>query len=211
MTDGGRRGALVALEGIDGAGKSSLQRRLARRLRQRGWRVALWREPVSASLGRRAQRLGPADPLGSAIGFTIDRMLGRAELERRLRRHDLVLSDRSYFSTLAYQGSALPTAARRSLESLQRSVTVVPNRVLLLDLPPVVSLDRVARRGRRRAPLERRRTLVRVATRYRALARSPRWSTLDATLPAEEIARQAERLLDPWLRRRAAAAQRRGG
>ncbi|HEY6238634.1 MAG TPA: AAA family ATPase, partial [Thermoplasmata archaeon] len=102
MTHRPTRGALVALEGVDGAGKSTLQRALARRLRANGWRVALWREPVRPSLGRRAQALGPTDPLGAAVGFTLDRMLGRAELERRLDHHDVVLCDRSYFSTIAY-------------------------------------------------------------------------------------------------------------
>jgi dTMP kinase len=198
-------GRLVALEGIDGAGKSTLQRAVAQRLRRRGWRVARWREPTRVGLGRTAQQLGPTDPIGAAIHFTLDRLLSRPRLERLLQRNDVVLSDRSFYSTLAYQGSALPPSEFLRLERLQREVARVPDRVLWLDLAPAEALRRVGGRGRGRAPLERRATLRRVDRAYRRLSAGRGWVRLDARQHPREVADDAVRALGPWLRRRRAS------
>lgn len=197
-----RRGRLVALEGIDGAGKSTLQHSVAVGLRRRGWTVALWREPTRVSLGRTAQALGPTDPVGAAIHFTLDRLLSRPRLEKLLARYDVVLSDRSFYSTLAYQGSTLPRSGRQRLERLQRAVAHPPDRVLWLDLSPEEALRRVGGRGRARAPLERRATLRRVAGAYRGFAKGRGWVRLDAREGPAELREAAVRDLDSWLRGR---------
>lgn len=199
-----RPGLLIALEGIDGAGKSTLQRTLARRLRRLGWPVRLAAEPSDPDLGRRAVEAGATDPRGAAILFTQDRLLRRPALDRLLSRPVIVLQDRSFYSTLAYQGSALPPTERRRLSELQRRVALPPDRVLWLSLPPADALRRLSRRGGRRSALERLRTLERVDGAYRSLSRRPAWIELDARRPADEVAEAALRLLDPWLRARRA-------
>jgi len=186
-----RTGRLVALEGIDGAGKSTLLRALAPALRRRGLSVAVHREPVDRRLGALAQSASLSDAWTGAVYFTVDRYLGRPALRRLLERHDVVLSDRSLFSTLAYQGSALSAHDRARLEGLQRDATIAPDRVLLLDLDPSLAVGRVGGRRGARGPLERRRTLGRVAAAYRRLARRPRWTVLDAALPRRELLRRA--------------------
>jgi len=191
-----RRGRLVALEGIDGVGKTTLLRGLAGALRRRGFSVAVRREPADPRLGALAQSAAAEDAWTGAVYFTVDRHLAAAGLTRALRRHDVVLQDRSFYSTLAYQGSALPPRDRQRLEQLQRSATRVPDRVLWLELPPVEALRRLGDRPSRRGPLERRRTLERVARTYRALARSRRWVVLDAREPPRTLLRQALERLD---------------
>lgn len=188
---GRRRGALVVLEGIDGVGKSTLLYALARALRRRGLSVGIRREPSDRRLGALAQSAAAEDPWTGAVYFTVDRHLAAPGLERDLRRHDVVLQDRSFYSTLAYQGSALPRGDRRRLAELQRSATRTPDRVILLDLPPAEALRRLGGRDSRRGPLERRRTLERVARAYRALARSNRWRVLDARAPPRVLLREA--------------------
>ncbi len=185
------RGALVALEGIDGAGKSTLLRSLASALRRRGFSVAVRREPSDGRLGALAQSVSRTDPWTGAVYFTVDRHLARPELERALRRHEVVLSDRSFYSTLAYQGSSLPRRERARLEELERTATIAPDRVLLLDLPVRTALGRVDGRRRTLGPLEQRRVLERVARAYRRLARGSRWTVLDAGIPASELRRRA--------------------
>jgi dTMP kinase len=177
---GRRRGRLIALEGIDGSGKSTLGRALAAALRRRGLSVRLRREPSDRRLGALAQSASVGDPWSGAIYFTIDRYLARPALERDLARHDVVVADRSYYSTLAYQGSALPARDRARLKAIQTSTTLAPDRVILLDLPPRDALARLGRRSSTRGPLERRRTLGRVARAYRELAHRPKWIVLDA-------------------------------
>jgi dTMP kinase len=182
-----RRGVLVALEGIDGAGKSTLLRPLAAALRRRGLRVVVRREPVDPHLGGLAQRASVRDPWSGAVYFMLDRFLARPALERDLAGADVVISDRSLYSTLAYQGSALRAPAVRRLEALAPQATILPDRVVWLDLAPGDALARLGRRGRLRGPLERRRTLTRVATRYRTLARRGGWIVLDAGRPTPEL------------------------
>jgi dTMP kinase len=191
-----RRGRLVAVEGIDGAGKSTVVRALARELRRRGRSVGTRREPADRELGALAQRAGAADAWTGAVYFTIDRFRARPALERDLARHDLVVTDRSMFSTLAYQGSALPRAARVRLAELQRLATVVPDRVVLLELPTAEAKRRRGRRATGRTPLERDVIQRRVDAEYRRLARAGGWIVVDAAQPVPRIAREvADRLV----------------
>jgi dTMP kinase len=173
-------GRLIALEGVDGAGKSTLLRALGRTLRRRGYSVRLRREPVDPTIGHLAQEAGAQDPWTGAVYFTVDRHLAAPGLEEDLRRYDVVLSDRSFYSTLAYQGSRLSPRERARLEELQRRATVVPDRVILLDLPPAWIGRRLSGRGAERGPLERTQALRRVARAYRGLARRGGWTVLDA-------------------------------
>jgi len=186
-----RRGTFLVLEGIDGVGKTTLLNSLARSLRRRGLSVAVRREPADPRLGALAQAAAAEDPWTGAVYFTVDRHLAAPGLERDLRSHDVVIQDRSFYSTLAYQGSALPPRDRRRLTQLQRSATREPDRVLFLDLPTSEALARLGGRDQRRGPLERERTLRRVARAYRSLARSPRWRRLDARAAPDELLRQA--------------------
>ncbi len=187
MTGHRRRGRLIAIEGIDGSGKSTLARALATRLRREGWAVVVRREPADPRLGALAQATGAVDPWTGGVYFTLDRQIALPELERALARSDVVVSDRSFYSTLAYQGSALPSAQRRRLERLQRAVTVAPDRVVLVDVKASVAVTRLGRRSGGRGPLERRRTLERVARAYRILARQHGWTVVDGTLPRRAL------------------------
>ena len=204
-----RRGVLVALEGIDGAGKTTLQQGLARRWRRAGFSVRTAREPSDVRIGTKAQEIGSASPWASALLFTVDRMAARPGIERWLARRNIVLQDRSFYSTLAYQGSALPTHARIRLELLERRLAILPDRVVLLDVEPSAGLARVRGRRAPRAPLERNRTLARVARAYRRLARQHHFLVLDGRSPASVLVDRADAALRPWLRRR--LARRRPG
>jgi dTMP kinase len=202
-----RRGRLIALEGIDGAGKSTLVRALGTALRRRGYSVRLHREPSDRTLGRLAQAAGAEDPWAGAIYFTVDRELAAPRLRAHLARYDVVLSDRSLFSTLAYQGSRLPPGERQRLGQLQRRATVPPDRVILLDLPISWLGRRLRSRAKARGPLERERALVRVARVYRQFARREHWVVLDARRPTRTLVGEALAALRLPRRRRASRGQ----
>lgn len=206
-----RRAVFLAIEGIDGVGKSTLLRSLARALRARGLSVAIRREPSDPRLGALAQSAAAEDPWTGAVYFTVDRHLAAPALERDLATHDVVLQDRSFYSTLAYQGSALPPRDRRRLTQLQRSATRTPDRVILLDLSPSQAVRRLGHRDQRRGPLEREGTLRRVARAYRGLARSKHWQVLDARDAPRDLVLQVLDGLDlpPVVRRERARRRRR--
>jgi dTMP kinase len=189
------RGRLVAVEGIDGSGKTTLVRALARALRGRGRSVATRREPADRVLGALAARAGARDPWTGGIYFTLDRFAARPALVRDLAGHDIVLSDRSLYSTLAYQGSALTAPQRARLARLQPGATVVPDEVVLLDLAPGAARRRRHLRPGALEPLEREAVQRRVAREYRRLARRGAWIVVDASRPVRDLVTElADRL-----------------
>jgi dTMP kinase len=197
-----RAGLLIAVEGIDGTGKSTLVRALARTLRSQGATVYTAAEPGKSSHARQALRVGESDPWRAAILFTQDRLIGRVRVERWLRRRCIVIQDRSLWSTIAYQGSRMSPAHRRKLRALQEWVALRPDRTLLLSLSPRTALGRLARRGGPRASMERLSTLRRVDKAYHSLAKEGGWIILDAERPPRDLVRSLAESLNPLLQRR---------
>ena len=103
-------GTLIAFEGLDGSGKSTQARLLADALTSAGRRVVLTREPTDGTWGtlirstaREGRRLAPLDELDA---FLKDRAEHVSRVIRpALERGDVVITDRYYHSTIAYQGS----------------------------------------------------------------------------------------------------------
>ena len=203
-------GRFITFEGGEGSGKTTQLERLAARLRASGCDPLVTREPGGTPVSEaiRAILLDAAEsptPLCEALLMEA----ARAHLVERAIRPALaagrwVLCDRYGDSTLAYQGGGrgLDTAL---LEGLNRAATggLEPDLTLLYDLDPEIG---VARRHQGSAPTNRldREPLdfhARVRSRYLDLAaREPlRWRVLDATLPLEELERQAWDALAAWL------------
>jgi len=108
--DAGHAGHYVALEGIEGAGKSTIAERAATWLRARGSEVVTVREPGGTTAGERIRQilLDPATdlgPWGEALLFAAARaQLARERVGPALEDGAWVISDRSVYSSLAYQG-----------------------------------------------------------------------------------------------------------
>ncbi len=188
---------LVAFEGIDGSGKSTLVPLVARRLRARKLRVVVTQEPTRGWSGRLVRKglRGRTHPLAQAGLFLADRAVHVAQLGPSLLRGDIVLTDRFTDSTTAYQAAALNSTLRNPLETLrlfQAAVFPRPDVVVWLDLPPEAALRRIRHRHVKE-PYERERFLAKVTANYRRLARRDprRWIRLDARRPLDELARDA--------------------
>ncbi len=144
------RGLYIALEGPEGSGKTTQLERLASRLRGRGLDVVTVREPGSTDLGEQVRRI-LLDPAHRRIVAEAEVLLfaaARAQLiqevvEPALREGRTVLSDRSVYASLAYQGfgRGLGVEVVRRVNELATG-GVVPDLVLVLDLPPEVGLQR---------------------------------------------------------------------
>ncbi len=150
-------GHFITIEGIEGAGKSTLRSKLADFVASLGMEVVLTREPGATSLGQtiRTIVLDPKnkklDPLAELMLFSADRAQHLEEVVRpALNRDALVICDRYIHSTLAYQGYARGLDLAR-LTSLNEFITqgLRPDLVLLLDLPPEVGLERAQDRMRK--------------------------------------------------------------
>ena len=145
------RGWFVALEGGEGAGKSTQASQLAEWLTDRGHEVVLTFEPGDTAVGRRLRALllaheaGPLAPRTEALLFAADRAQHVAEVVRpALDRGAVVITDRYVDSSLAYQGAGrtLPVDDVAML-STWATDALVPDVTVVLDLPPDVGLARV--------------------------------------------------------------------
>lgn len=171
-----RRGLLIAFEGIDGTGKSSQLQMLAATLAQRGRQVVITREPTDGPYGRKIRslftsrsRITPAEELEL---FMADRRQHvREVIEPALAAGKIVLTDRYYLSTAAYQGAAGQDP--EAIMAANETFAPVPDLVLLLTLPPDQSIHRIrALRGEALNDFEQEETLTRVAAIFAGLDRS---------------------------------------
>ena len=168
-------GRLLVFEGLDGCGKSTQIERLARALREAGGDVLLTYEPTDGPWGRRLREMARAgEPVAAEEElrwFVEDRREHVAQvLAPALEAGRIVLSDRYYLSTVAYQG-ARGLDWQGILEASEAEFPT-PDLVLLLEIEPEAGLARVRARGEGvDGVFERRDFLERVAEIFRALER----------------------------------------
>ena len=199
---------LISFEGGDGAGKTTQAALLVERLGFAGKDAVLVREPGGTPLGERLRPLikgeAPASPMAELLMFEA----ARAELVQEVIRPALdagtiVVTDRFYDSTTAYQGFGRGMDME-IIENLNRIATggLEPHITLLLDIEPADALARVgsqlgAQPGKRIDPSDQQRFEEqplefheRVAEGYRTLAREEpsRWFVIDASRPVDQIA-----------------------
>lgn len=149
-----QRGQLVVLEGTEGSGKTTQLRLLSERLAAAGIPVVALREPGGTPLGDsiRSILLDPLSEISPAAESLLF-MASRAELVRReiqpaLKRGDVVLMDRFFLSTYAYQivGRQLSEADVRAANCIATE-GLVPDLTIVLDLPFGDGMSRVAQRA----------------------------------------------------------------
>ncbi|MCA1712848.1 MAG: dTMP kinase [Actinobacteria bacterium] len=148
-------GVFVALEGGEGAGKSTQARLLATWLEEQGHEVVLTREPGATAAGQRIRDLlldpatGGLAPRAEALLYAADRAQHVAGVVLpALRRGAVVITDRFVDSSLAYQGAGRQLE-RDEVAKLSRWATegLRPDLTLLLDVEPEVGLARARGEG----------------------------------------------------------------
>lgn len=185
------RGRLIALEGIDGCGKSTQARRLAERIG-----AVLTFEPGATEVGRSLRRLllegaeGTVSDRAEALLMAADRAQHVTEVVRpALERGTWVVTDRFVGSTLAYQGygRGLDLAG---LDRLVQWATggLLPDLTVLIDVPVALAGRRLAG-SRDRLERQGDRFQQRVADGYRRLAdeATTSWAVVDGSGTVEEV------------------------
>jgi dTMP kinase len=189
---------LVTVEGIDGAGKTTLAAALAAALRERGVDAELLREPGGVELSERVRALvkDPAltvDPRAEALLYAAARAQLVAERVRPLLDAGRwVLLDRFVDSSLAYQGAGrgLGVEAVRAINDFGTG-GLTPARTLLLRIDPAVGRARAQSRGEApdRLEAEDEAFFAAIAAAYDELAAAEpeRVRVLDATRTPDEL------------------------
>lgn len=201
-------GTFVALEGGEGAGKSTQVGQLTVWLREEGFEVVTTREPGATKLGMRLRALlldkddMTISERAEALLYTADRANHIDEVVLpALRRGAIVVSDRYVDSTIAYQGAGRDLD-NSGLEMINAWATeeLVPHVTVLLDLPVEDGLARVGG-STDRIESESQEFHTRVRKGFRDLAeRAPeRYLILDARMSPEEVTREIQRRVRPLL------------
>ena len=169
----GKKGLLIAFEGIDGTGKSTQIGLLTEHLVGLGHQVLPTREPTDGPYGRKIRSMFASRHKLSAEEelqlFMDDRRQHVKELiSPALAVGKIVLTDRYYFSTVAYQGAAGHDPATIIAEN--EAFAPIPDLVLLLDLSPAEGARRIrSGRGEVLNDFEQEDELARVATVFDGL------------------------------------------
>lgn len=196
------RGRFITIEGLDGAGKTTLAVELEAELSARGIRVRLLREPGGVGLSERVREV-VKDP-ALRIGGRAEALLyaaARAQLVEEavaplLASGAWVLLDRFVDSSLAYQGAGRELGVEQ-VRAINRFATgaLEPDRTLLLVVDPEVGRSRSRARAEPvdRLEAERDEFFDRVGAEYLELAaREPdRIRTIDASAAPDEVRRAA--------------------
>ncbi len=198
------RGLFVVFEGIDGSGKSTVAHGVFDALsRKMPGRVVLTSEPTDTWLGECVKRANSegTDEFAEALLFMADRAQHGQQIRSWLEQGMIVLSDRYFSSTLAYQGALLKRqmggtkAALEWLKEVNRPIVVQPDLTLLLTVKVTVAVERLATRSSK-TKFENLDYLHDVDLIYRGLAmEDPSFFTIDASKPEPDVIRQALRAI----------------
>jgi dTMP kinase len=187
---------LITIEGLDGAGKTTLIAALARELEARGAPVLVLREPGGVEVSERLRSLlaDPAleiDPRAEALLYAAARaQLVAEQLRPLLEAGDTVLLDRFVDSSLAYQGAGRGLGVEE-IRALNEFGTggLRPDRTLLLRIDPAAGLARISDRPADRLEHEDGGFFAAVAAAYDELAAAEpdRITVIDASQPPEAV------------------------
>jgi dTMP kinase len=193
-------GRFITLEGIEGAGKSTLARVIGEYLEAQGLRVLLTREPGGTALAERLRQIvleRGGEPV-PALAETLVMFAARALHVENLIRPALaggtwVVCDRFTDATRAYQGAGRGVDAQL-IEALAGAVQadLAPDCTLLLDLPVSAGLARARARSGADSDRFEAETVAffeRVRAGYLAVARAEphRVAVIDASLPEVQV------------------------
>jgi dTMP kinase len=139
-------GILIAIEGIDGAGKTTQAKILADALASAGEEVVTSKEPTDGQWGQKLResaqngRMSIDDELHAFVEDRkehISNLIGPS-----LEQGKMVILDRYFYSTIAYQGARGKDTDE--LNELMRSFAIIPDVAFLIDVQPAVGISRIS-------------------------------------------------------------------
>ncbi|MFN6095040.1 MAG: dTMP kinase [Verrucomicrobiota bacterium] len=183
------QGIFIVIEGIDGTGKSTQSKRLAAWFRSRGREVGLSREPTDGPWGKKLResattgRLSAEEELECFLNDRREHV--EMSIKPALAEGKVVILDRYYFSTMAYQGARGfdPAEIRRRNEVFAPQ----PDLLLILDLSVESAHGRIGARGDTANEFEQRDTLSRCREIFLSLRDEPFACVIDAEPSLNEV------------------------
>ena len=182
----------IALEGLEGCGKSTHTTRLGQHLD-----AVITREPGGTRIGAELRAIlanpdnAEMDRRTEALLMAADRAQHMAEvIAPALERGQHVVSDRSIYSTLAYQGYGRQLGTSELLTISQWALRDrLPDIVIYIDVPTDVLNERLAKRDLDRFEREGAEFFARIAQGFSELRQADpeRWIVIDGTMPKDDV------------------------
>ncbi|MEM0204152.1 MAG: dTMP kinase [Archaeoglobaceae archaeon] len=190
---------LIAIEGIDGSGKTTIAQHLCNFLSSLGYDCVVFKEPSDSVYGERIrsskQRLSAEEELQL---FILDREIDvRERILPALQSGKIVIMDRYYYSNIAYQSCRGIDAEK--IREMNESFAPKPDLVILLDVSVDIALQRIS--GRKRLTVfEEKEYLEKVRKRFLEIA-DERTKIVDAKNELEDVKRRVEKIVLDFLKK----------
>jgi len=188
------RGLLIAVEGIDGAGKTTIANHLCDFLSKKGYKCVVLKEPSESIYGKMIKSLkSRPDPETEMELFLKDREMDvKDRILPALEEGKIVIMDRYYYSNIAYQSARGLNADR--IRELNERIAPKPDLVILLDLSPSKALERIKNREKL-SIFEEKDYLENVRQKFREIA-DEKTVIINAERDLEFVKREAEKGCD---------------
>jgi dTMP kinase len=195
ITGAPTQGIFIAFEGGEGTGKSTQSKLLAEWLEQEGESVVLTREPGGTDLGKDLRKIllghetGAISPRAEALLYAADRAHHVYSVIRpALDRGDVVITDRYFDSSAAYQGAGrILNPAEVARISRWATESLYPTLTILIDVPAEIGLGRLQSRDRLEAESNDFHERVRQEYLQIAMMDPERYFVVEGTQSVEEI------------------------
>jgi dTMP kinase len=182
------RGLFICIEGIDGSGKTTAARRVVKALIEKGYDAVYTAEPskgvygniLKKSILQGTKRFPKAL---EAVLFTVDRLDHiEKEIRPQLEAGRIVVCDRYYYSSIAYQGTS------KSMQKWVKEINkhaIKPDLAIYIDVPPEVMVDRIKRK---KSVMETLETQKSVRKAYLKQVREGQLEIIEGNVPKNEVA-----------------------
>lgn len=185
----------IVFEGIDGAGKTTQIKILKKWLENNGFNVKTLAEPTNSDIGKLIHKLlknnnAESDKMQKTLGllFAADRMLITDKLESQKK---IILSDRSYISSLAYQGNT------KWIKEINKYVKK-PDLIILLDISTTNSSKRFSGEDK----FENTKFLEKVKSNYLKIIKQYNHKIINANKEINEVTTDIKKTITPYIQKK---------